>query len=125
MLLCLGRLVRANPAEAPIAGIPQSVGSQNAIASVLGGLYLSGMAARPKSLRKHLAEVAWIIELAISGTSAKLNIGRVYALDQRTAIAKAIPKFGIMNPEHQRRLMAKHAGASSGSTKPNERDPGV
>jgi hypothetical protein len=77
---------------------------------VLGSLYFSDMAARPKSQRKHPAEIAWTIELAITGTSAKLNIGRVYAPDQRTAIAKAIPKFGIMNPEHQRRLMARRTG---------------
>jgi hypothetical protein len=68
------------------------------------------MAARPKSRRKHPAEVVWTIELAITGTSAKLNIGRVYAPDERAAIAKAIMQFGIKNPEHQRRLMARRTG---------------
>jgi hypothetical protein len=68
------------------------------------------MAARPKSRRKHPAEIAWTIELGFTGTRTKLKIGRVYATDERTAIEKAIREFGITDPEHQRRLMARPSG---------------
>jgi hypothetical protein len=65
------------------------------------------MAARSKSHPKQRPEVTWTIT-RITGTPAKF-IGYVDAPDERAAIAKAIEEFGIKNPEHQRRLMARRS----------------
>jgi hypothetical protein len=64
------------------------------------------MAALTKSRPKKLPVVPWTITRIHLGTPATY-IGRVYARDEQTAIAKAIEEFGITNPEHQRRLMAR------------------
>jgi len=58
---------------------------------------------RPKSAPS--ADVAWIIT-RIGATPAK-HVARVYAPDEKTAIAKAIEEAGITNPQLQQKLAAR------------------
>jgi hypothetical protein len=53
-------------------------------------------------------EVAWTITLTTTGATE--YIGRVYALDQQKAIAKAIKGFAITGPWRVKRLMVRRAG---------------
>ena len=39
-----------------------------------------------------------------------LDIGAVYAPDTDAAIKRAIEEFGITNPEHRKRLVARRVG---------------
>jgi hypothetical protein len=66
--------------------------------------------ARPRNpaRAKPSEDVAWVVT-RITGTPAKY-VGRVYARDEQSAIAKAIAEFGITNPQLQRRLTARRAG---------------
>jgi hypothetical protein len=50
-------------------------------------------------------DVAWIVT-RLGATPAKY-VARVYALDEKTAIAKAIEAAGITNPQLQQKLAAR------------------
>jgi len=63
---------------------------------------------KPDRLKSEPQNVAWVIT-RITGTPAKY-VGRVVAPDEQTAIAKAIEEYGITNPQHQQRLVARREG---------------
>jgi hypothetical protein len=79
-----------------------------AVDSCGSGIYLTGMVPprKPAEPAKPSKHVAWNI-VRLTGSPAK-QIGRVYAPDETTAIAKAIDEFGI--PEaHWRKLAARRS----------------
>ena len=43
----------------------------------------------------------------LSGTITEVELGTVMAVDEESAIAKAIEEFKITNPIHQKRLVAQ------------------
>ena len=55
--------------------------------------------------KRPASESTWRIT-RIKGSRAEV-VGRLQALDEKTAIERAIEEFGITNREHQKRLVAQ------------------
>jgi hypothetical protein len=88
------------------AGAPTLAGSL--IDSTASAPYLWAMSKRPSSRRTTAELPRWQISRIKAAPAA--DVGTVQAADAEAAIRTAIEQFGIKNPQHQQRLVARRIG---------------